>query len=187
VRQAAHYLEVTEPQYCALSGISNDIPAGCYEFAIYRWAMHGVKPDRMLVAVANDPVVERALLTMLQTSEDCPDGVLPTPDICNTLDGRHHAKWAEAQANHIADNRQLVDHRIQSLTVSHRARCKAIEDQLVRATNEKIKLMKESELGRANADFERRMEELQNAASTGDIRTAPVIFGTLSIAGSSND
>lgn len=149
--------------------------------------MHGVKPDRMLVPVANDPAIERALLTLLQTSGDCPDGALPSPDICNTLDVRHHTKWAEAQANHIAENRQLVDHRIQSLTVSHRARCKAIEDQLVKATNDKIKLMRESELGRANADFERRMEELQNAASTGDIRTAPVIFGTLTISGSRND
>jgi len=187
VRQAAHYLEVTEPLYCALSHVSSDLPAGLYEFAIYRWSMHGVKPDRMLVPVANDPAIERALLTLLQTSGDCPDGALPSPDICNTLDVRHHTKWAEAQANHIAENRQLVDHRIQSLTVSHRARCKAIEDQLAKATNDKIKLMRESELGRANADFERRMEELQNAASTGDIRTAPVIFGTLTISGSRND
>ena len=41
--------------------------------------------------------------------------------------------------------------------------------------------MKESELARANADFNRRIEELQLAANSGDIRAAPVVFGTLRI------
>jgi len=65
--------------------------------------------------------------------------------------------------------------------VSHRARRKAIEDQVARATNDKIRLMKESELVRANADFVRRMAELQQAANSGDIRATPVVFGTISV------
>lgn len=60
-------------------------------------------------------------------------------------------------------------------------RCKAIEDQVARATNEKIRLMKESELARANADFNRRMTELQQSANTGDIRATPVVLGTISL------
>ena len=72
-------------------------------------------------------------------------------------------------------------HRVQSLTVSHRARCKAIEDQIARATNDKIRLMKESELARANADFNRRMEELDQAARSGDIRAIPVLFGSVTL------
>jgi hypothetical protein len=39
--------------------------------------------------------------------------------------------------------------------------------------------MKQSELVRANADFDQRMSELQRAASTGDIRANPVVFGTI--------
>jgi ATP-dependent helicase HepA len=85
--------------------------------------------------------------------------------------------------DHIAENRQLVEHRIQSLTVSHRARCKSIEDQVARAMNDKIRLMKESELARANVDFNRRMAELQQAANSGDIRSTPVVFGTISVTG----
>ena len=80
---------------------------------------------------------------------------------------RHHSKWVEAQANHIAANRQLIEYRVQSLTVSHGARSKAIEEQVVRATNDKIRLMKESELTRANADFNLQMVELQQAANRG--------------------
>jgi ATP-dependent helicase HepA len=56
-----------------------------------------------------------------------------------------------------------------------------IEDQVARATNEKIRLMKESELARANADFNRRIEELNLSAASGDIRTAPLVFGTITV------
>ena len=65
--------------------------------------------------------------------------------------------------------------------MSHRARCKAIEDQIARATNDKIRLMKESELGRANNDFNRRMEDLDQAARGGDIRATPVFFGIVTL------
>ena len=82
---------------------------------------------------------------------------------------------------HIAENQQLVEYRVQSLSVSHRARRRAIEDQLARATNEKIRIMKKSELARAEVDFERRMEELKRAAATGDIRVSPVVFGAITV------
>src|SRR5205814_8135882 len=110
------------------------------------------------------------LMAMLQSGLDLGSESLPDSGECDALDARHHGKWTDAQISHIAENRQLVEHRIQSLTVSQRARCKAIEDQIARATNEKIRLMKESELLRANADYDRRMADLQQAANSGDIR-----------------
>jgi hypothetical protein len=93
----------------------------------------------------------------------------------------HHAKWTAAQATHIAQNQELAEHRVQSLTVSHRARVRALEDQILKATNEKIRIMKQSELARANADFDRRVAELREAGNTGDIRAAPVLFGTVMV------
>ena len=181
VRQAARYLEVTDPKYCALAAVNRDISPGVYPFALYRWAKHGIRPDETLMPVSTDPDVECSLLDLLRSARDF--GPVPSEhfDELDAIDSRHHSKWIEARAGHMAGNRQLVEHRIQSLTVSHRARCKAIEDQVVRATNEKIRLMKESELVRANADFARRMEELQVAAKSGDIRATPVVFGTLTI------
>ncbi|NQW50610.1 MAG: helicase, partial [Rhodospirillales bacterium] len=181
VRQAARFLEITEPKYLTLIAPSNAIPAGTYHFALYRWSKHGVKPDELLIPVANDGRLEVSLLTLLQSASDPGPSQPPNATDCDALEARHHSRWIEAHANHIAENRQIVEHRIQSLTVSHRARCKAIEDQVARATNDKIRLMKESELARANVDFNRRMAELQQAANSGDIRAAPVVFGTLSI------
>ena len=74
-----------------------------------------------------------------------------------------------------------MEHRSQSLTASHRARRAAIEEQLRAATNERIRLMKESELARADADYNRRLAEIQQAASGADILSAPIVFGTLSV------
>jgi ATP-dependent helicase HepA len=179
VRQAAQYWEITEPKYFRTSIRSSTIAAGTHLFAIYRWMKHGVKNDELMVPVANDPLLEDQLLSLLQSSMDH-DLVQPPDDSeYDALDARHHRKWADAQANHIAENRQIVENRLNSLTVSHRTRSKAIEDQIARATNDKIRLMKQSELVRANADFDQRMSELQRAASTGDIRANPVVFGTI--------
>ena len=138
-----------------------------------------MKLDEVLVPVASAPAVEVRLLALLQSATEAECAThLPQADF-DTLDAQHHTKWTGAQANHIAENRQQVEHRIQSLTVSHLARCKAIEDQIACATNDKIQLMKQSELSRANADFSRRMEELRRAASSGDIHATAVLFGTI--------
>lgn len=179
VRQAAHFLELDEPAYVALAVHSPELPLGEHHFALYRWRKYGVKPDEALVAVAAKPGVEAALLKVLQSAIETSHTMVPNAAECDALDVRHHSKWTEARANHIAENRQLVEHRIQSLTVSHRARCNTIEDQIARATNDKIRLMKESELSRANADFTRRMEEIKEAADRADILAAPVVFGTI--------
>lgn len=181
VRQAALFLEITEPKYFSLNVTSDDLPTGTYHFALYRWTKHGIKPDESLVTVADDPIIEAALFGLLQSDGKPGSAALPDANQCDALDLHHHRKWAEAQANHIAENQQLVDHKIQSLTASQRARCKAIGDQIARATNDKIRLMKESELSRANADFYARMAVLQLAANSGDIRASPAVFGTLTV------
>ncbi len=181
VRQAARFLEITEPKFFSLAAESAELPAGAHPFALYRWVKHGLRPDEVLMPVADDPKLEDALLTLLcAAAEPSPD---PLPDLaaCNSLDARHHEKWREAQAKHIGENEQLVGHRVQSLTVSHRARCKAIEDQIARATNDKIRIMKEGELARAHTDFNRRMEDLAQAARSGDIRATPVVFGIVTL------
>lgn len=181
IRQAARYLEIAEPAYASLTTASDALPAGKHVFALYRWVFHGVKPDESLVAVANDTQIEEALLALLQTASDDELRTLPTTVECDSLDSRHHQKWSDAHRKHVAANRLVVEHRVQSLNVSHLARRKAIEDQIARTTDDKIRAMKESELARADADFQRRMTELDRAASSADIRATPVLFGSITI------
>ena len=182
VRQAARFLNVDEPMRCQVE-VTDGLPKGEYRFALYRWAKHGIRPDEELVVVADDPEVERQLLALLPSARQATSGgPVPNGDF-DDLDGLHHAKWVAAQADHIALNQQLAEHRVQSLTVSHRARMQTLEDQIAKATNEKIRLMKQSEISRANADFDRRLAELRQAGTTGDVRAAPVLFGTVQVRG----
>ncbi len=160
---------------------SEAVTPGKYRFGIYRWTKQGVKQEEMLIPVVSDVAVEEKLFSLLQTATTREDSDLPDNHEFDALDAQHHRKWAAAQANHIAENRQQVEYRIQSLTVSHKARCKAIEHQLNQTANDKIRLMKQSELGRANLDFDRRMAELEQAAESGDIHAMPVVFGTITV------
>jgi superfamily II DNA or RNA helicase/uncharacterized protein YuzE len=181
VRQAARYWEVKEPKYCTLTVQNDEAPLGPHHFALYRWTKHGVKVDEELVAVCDDLQIEALLLTLLQSANETDSVPIPNTIECEGLEARHHVRWADAQSRHIDENRRIVEHRIQSLTVSHRARCSAIEDQVLRATNDRIRLMKESELLRASADFDRRLAELQQAAGSADVRANPLVFGTLTV------
>ena len=181
VRQAAHYPERDEPIYASLAVQSTTLPSGDYHFALYRWRKQGVRTDEVLVPVASSEEIEDALLTLLRETTNAEQSMPPSEASVEELDSQHHRKWIAAQAGHIAENRRQVEHRIQSLRVSHRARCSAIEAQIERAVNDKIRLMKQSELARANNDFNQHMEELRLAAESGDIHTSAIVVGTLSI------
>jgi hypothetical protein len=181
VRQAARFLQLDEPACALLAVCSDDVPPGDHHFALYRWKLHGVRSDEVLVPVAANPAIEGALLTLLQRATGAKPSPVPPQAEIDALDAKHHVKWTAAQANHIAENRQTVEHRIQNLTVSHRARYAIIQRQIESATNDKIRLMRTGELARANADYTRRMDELQQAAVGGDIHASLVLFGTLAI------
>jgi hypothetical protein len=180
VRQAARFLQIDEPAHVSLTARSTSVSPGEYRFAIYKWKTTGVKLDEQLVAVGSDSAIEGELLELIESATEAESQTFRRTDF-DELDSQHHAKWTTARANHIAENRQVVEHRIQSLRVSHKARTAAIADQVSRATNAKIQLMKQSELVRAEADFVRHLAELEKAAESADIMANPVLFGTIRI------
>lgn len=183
IRQAARHLDLDEPELCSVSVKSETVAPGAYLFAIYRWSMRGIKPDQSLVAVTDDATIDASLFSLLQNATDADATLLPDRSEFNALDARHHGKWTTAKADHVHENRLLVEHRIQSLTVSHRARCLTIEEQISQTTNDKIRLMRESELARANADFDRKVAELQQAKNAADITASLVVLGILTVNG----
>lgn len=185
VRQAARHLDIDEPQFCSLEIAIDGLPKGDHPFTLYRWSKHGVRSDEELVAVVGIPEVEDAVLDLLSSAHDARGVELPSQAAFDALDKLHYGKWVKAQAAHFEINRQLVEHRMQSLTVSHRARSQAIEDLIASASNDKIRIMRQGELSRANADFDRRHTELERAVSGGDVRATPIVFGSLRIVGAS--
>ena len=185
VRQAARHLQRSGEVQTNLTVSSKSAPPGAYAFALYQWRKVGVRAEDTLVAITEEPKLDASVLSMLEEAVDVHTGTPPDTGVTIQLDGRHHGLWRAARANHMAENRDLVQHREQSLTVSHKARRKLLEDQVDSATNEKIRRMKEGELTRANSDYERRIEELQRLADSADIHATMVVEGVLEVTRSS--
>ena len=181
VRQAAKHIQRSDAIQAHLTVPSTSGPPGTYSFAVYKWKKVGVRADDIFVAIASDPSLDDAITELLETAVDKPDRTPPETAGSLHLDERHHKRWRAARANHMAENRELVQHREQSLTVSHRARCKLLEDQIDNATNAKIRRMKEAELHRANVDYQHRSAELQRLADSADIHAALVVEGLLHV------
>ena len=160
VRQAARYQDRSETAHVSLTVSSRSLPADEYPFALYHWRKAGVRVDDTLIAITTDSVMDGTLMQLLPGAIDAHTEARVFDEASNVLDRRHHGEWSAARANHVAENRELVQHRLQSLKVSHQARCKLLEDQVQRATDDKIRRMKESELARARNDYEQRVVAL---------------------------
>ncbi|MBA1446894.1 MAG: SNF2-related protein [Chromatiales bacterium] len=181
VRQAARYLDRSEPIHVNISVKSDELPNGEYSFALYRWQKLGVKVEESFVAVSSNPSIEGLLMNLLSTAADSRSDSVAGKEEINVLDAHHHSKWTIAQANHIERNHELVNQRIQSLTVSHRARCDLLEDRIQQVTDDRIRRMKEAELTRVNQDFDRRLEELEQASTSADIHATSLVIGKLTV------
>ncbi|CAM8662051.1 ATP-dependent helicase HepA [Comamonadaceae bacterium] len=181
LRQAATFLQEPEPVQVKLCVTHDTLPLGIHPFALYRWNRQGVKRDEELVPVVADGQVAAGLLEALQVASDAPDLEGPTPQVLDELDSVHHQLWSVQAAQHAEDNRQLVSIRIHSLTVSYYARKAILEEQVLKATNEKIRVMKAAELERATVDFDVRTAALRRASESGDIKASLAIFGVLNV------
>lgn len=181
VRQAAKFLDRPEPVYTKATVRSDIVSAGEYIFAIFKWNKRGVKSDESLMVVADNKQLEDALMELLPEALDWETSQELEDSLFSKIEDTHHEKWLKERANYTEENRELVEHRIQSLTVSHNARRKLLEDKIATATNDKIKLMRESELARAIIDCERRSAELKQAATCADIQATPVVFGIIKV------
>ena len=181
LRQAAAYLHEPEAVVVKLRASHDSLPEGIHPFALYRWTRQGVRRDEELIPVVADGQVASALLELFPRSEDASDLESPTQQVQDELDAVHHQQWLTQSTQHSEDNRQLVGVRIQSLTASFGARRAVLEDQIRRATNDKIRVMKAAEFERATVDFDVRVAALRRAAESGDIKASPAVFGVIEV------
>lgn len=181
VRQAAQHLYQPRTVQVNLDVSSESLPPGEYAFGLYQWHKVGVRTSDSLVAVASNPELDDVVISLIEKATDAVTGTSPDTGAMDQLDTRHHELWRAARVSHIAENNDLVQHRTQSLKVSHEARCRLLEDQISSATNEKIRRMKEAEHSRAVDDYERRIRELEKLADSADIHATQVLEGVLQI------
>ena len=183
VRQAAQYHARDETLFAQITANSSSIAPGDYAFALYHWRKIGIKPDDSVVPVTSHPTLDTLIMELLTTAIDTTASPKLESDDWDALFDKHHAQWSQARAEYLQDNETLTEHRLQSLNASHHARCQLLMDQLDQATNEKIQRMKQSELSRAEQDYERRKRELHQAVTSADIHADRFVTGIISIRG----
>lgn len=179
LRQAAAYLHPRQPVYVQCLAQTAELAAGVYPFALYQWHKQGVRADCELVAVAESPEIEAKLFTLLQDALPAEESELPAQAVFDALEARHHQRWRDTLANHKELNLQLVAYRLNSLMASTKARLHQVNDQLSKATDEKIRIMKQAEHDRIKADYNRQKGKLEAAREAADIRAEAVVFGVL--------
>ena len=103
------------------------------------------------------------------------------------LDAEHHKLWSEARAKHRLRTQELAAYRRESLATSHRARIALLEEQLKQATNEKIQKMRQSQIAAAEADYARRIQDLDIAMERADVTAQTVAYGVIHIDGGGSD
>ena len=187
VKQAALSFDTKQRVITNLEVVSNEIPIGRYEFAIYQWRFHGIREDLVLKPIASNAMVTDHLGRLLESAADCP-GAMPDglgASVWDDLDAQHYSLWNDARSSHRQKTQELAEYRRESLSTSHRARIALLEEQLSQATNEKIQKMRRSQIAAAEADYARRIQELDNALERADIVAGPVAYGVIHVSGGS--
>jgi len=180
VRQAAKRFGPTGAIGSVIAVRANEVAAGRYPFAVYRWRKLGLKEDFAFQPVCSDPQIASRLLDLLGTASVA-DGDGPTRDQEKQLESVHYAAWSQARADHIEQVAQLAAARLASLRMTHEARVALLEEQRDQANDERIRRMRESQIDTARLDFERRSSELTDAPARADVVAEAIAFGVLVI------
>ena len=183
VIQAAISLETNERVYSLLSLQTKEVPPGRYEFAVYLWQIYGIREDMELKPIASSKNLTMRLNDLLRDATDIRSNDLEHLDLslCEQLDKQHYHHWSDAREEHRKQTEASVAYRRESLSTSHRARIAQLEEQLSGATDEKLKRMRSSQIDSANADYQRRVQELDAAIGRADIIASPVAYGFLDV------
>ena len=185
VRQAAISFDIKKRVVATLRAESSDVPASRYDFAIYQWRFHGIKEDLVLRPIASSEAISPCLGSLLEKAFDLTDDDAAEISVPNwdALDAQHYNLWSDAREKHRKRTQELAEFRRESLSTSHQARIALLEEQLRQASNEKIQKMRQSQITTAEADFARRIQDLDIAMERADVIAEPVAYGVIQIVG----
>ena len=180
---AALLLDMNQKAVAKLKVQANEVPAGRYEFVIYQWQFHGIREDLALKPIASSDAVTPHLDRLLEKAVDVARDEQgdSAPPVWDELEAQHYQLWSAARAEHQQRTQELAAYRRESLSTSHKARLGLLNEQLEQADNEKIRRMRRSQIDSAEADYARRIQELDRAIERADVVHEPVAYGVLII------
>jgi hypothetical protein len=177
VKQAAKNIETSDSKYIALKAASGSIASGKYNFIIYQWNYTGVLEDSKLVVISENKDVEDFLnnniekLNQYILDENMNDW--------DNLNKSHQKKWFEAKEKFIEKSNKVISFKKQSITTNFRNQKLTLEQIINDSSDEKIKIMKKSQLSNATDIYNRKIKELDNDLDCIDITFKPIVYGVL--------
>ena len=162
----------------ALQIRSASLAPGTYPVAVHSWTYLGARDDFEVVVTTTVPTIGAGIERLLADAIDAADG---TTDLTATLDDQHYEAWADARATHISRTRAHVESQLASLTTTHQARVQLLEDQIMSASHDNIRRMRESELHALQQDFDARRKRLEDSIQRSDITASLLYTGTVEV------
>ncbi len=183
--QAAKACEEKSPVHTCFRSVDADTEPGLYPFAIYMWQQVGARHNVVFQPVLSDELVEAKFFKLLEKAQidSASDGELPDQSVFDALDSRHHHHWLQARGEQRENTTRLVECRRESLKTSHRARMTILAEQLAQTGNEKIQKMRRAQIDNADAEYKRKMQELEDALQKADVLAQPIAYGVLEVQG----
>jgi ATP-dependent helicase HepA len=184
-QQAAQSFKKHEMLYTAFSIVDASLMPGTYHFGIWLWQKSGIREEVVLQPICDDQAITDHFLKILEHGLPLQSEEVRLPDqgVFDHLDSYHHRLWESAQAAHKADNIQLAQSRTESLKTSHQAYVSQLHTLFEQAKEENIRRMRRAQITNSEADFQRRMNELDQAVLRTDIGAQPVAFGVIVVKG----
>lgn len=182
-QQAAQTFRKTEVLYTAFSVIDPSLTPGIYYFGIWLWQKVGIRDEVILQSVCNNQAITDRFLDVLEHGSPIQPGEVQLPDHAafDQLDIYHQNIWSKARSEHKVYNMQLARYRKESLQTSRQAYMSQLRTQLAQAKDENIRRMRLAQINNAEADFNRRMDELDRATQRADIIAQSVAFGIIMV------
>ena len=177
VKQAAKSIETSDSKYIALKAASSSIASGKYKFIIYQWNYTGVLEDSKLVVISENQDIEDFLnnniekLNQYNLDENMNDW--------DYLNKSHQKKWFAAKEKFIEKSNKVISFKKQSITTNFRNQKLTLEQIINDSTDEKIQIMKKSQLSNATDIYNRKIKELDNDLDCIDITFKPIVYGVL--------
>lgn len=183
VRQAAMSMGRRERAVAGCRVRSKTVPPGDYPFAVYQWRFAGLQEESQLQPVALDERIRAEFAEFLSHAEPLAlePAQIPSAEVIEQLERIHYGLWCAARERYRDETARRAAFRLASLESSYSARIAQLQDQLAKATDERIHRMHQAQLDRAAADRQRRVDEIARAKDTADLQAQLIAFGVIQV------
>ena len=181
VAQAAAYESRNFPCDLAVRIADPEVEPGDYEFLIYAWRYVGLRPDIRLVAVSDNPAVEKNILNFIQYASEYYEDDGTHQSRWDQMDDLHYKRWQTSKERYSADIRNECEYRKEQLTHSFHQQEAIVRGQIESATDDKIKRMRIAQLENITKKYSAQTKKVDETVAKVDIHTNLLVRGVLHV------